>query len=142
MSVKSDLIRLDALGPSGPYRSRNIQTVHDIHGTPYAELSLVPPLFVARTMTALRKADPLPLEQRLDAIARAGRAFATETVGGLSVSEYQHAVCRVSGLPWATTEAALDYTVRYTDRAYLSSQPSHRSADTAAARPPDTPQLR
>jgi acyl-CoA reductase-like NAD-dependent aldehyde dehydrogenase len=122
VSVKSELIRLDALGPSGPYRSRNIQTVHDIHGTPCAELSLVPPLFVARTMTALRKADPLPLEQRLDAVARAGRAFATETVGGLSVSEYQHAVCRVSGLPWATTEAALDYTVRYTDRAYLSSQ--------------------
>ncbi|KUO03205.1 aldehyde dehydrogenase family protein [Streptomyces caeruleatus] len=122
MSATSHLVRLDALGPSGAYRSRNVQTVNDIHGAPYAELSLVPPLFVARTMAALRKADPLPLEQRLDAIAAAGRAFATGTVGGLSAEEYQHAVCRVSGLPWVTTEMALEFTAQYTERAYLSSQ--------------------
>ncbi|WP_105971080.1 aldehyde dehydrogenase family protein [Streptomyces geranii] len=117
-----DVVRLDALGPAGAYRSRNVQTVNDIRGEPFAELSLVPPLFVARTMSALRRADPLPLEQRLDAIARAGRAFATETVGGLSAEDYQHAVCRVSGLPWVTTERAIEATVRYTEHAYLSAQ--------------------
>ncbi|MGW0710930.1 aldehyde dehydrogenase family protein [Streptomyces sp. NPDC002643] len=122
MSATNDLIRIDALGPKGAYRSRDIQIVKDIYGAPFAELSLVPSLFVARTISALRKADPLPLEQRLDAIARAGRAFATETVGGLSVEEYQRAVCRVAGLPRVTTEMALDYTVSYTDRMYLSTQ--------------------
>lgn len=122
MGVVSDLVRLDALGAGGAYRSRNIQTVKDIRGVPFAELSLVPRLFVARTMSALRKADPLPLEQRLDAVARAGRAFATGTVGGLSAEDYQHAVCRVSGLPWVTTEKAIEHTLRYTERAYLSSQ--------------------
>lgn len=118
----SDLLRIDALGPAGAYRSRNIQTIDDIHGEPFAELSLVPPLYIGRTMAAMRRAEPLPLERRLDAIARAGRAFATETIGGLSPADYQHAVCRVSGLPWITTEMALEYTAQYTERAYLSSQ--------------------
>lgn len=115
-------LQLDALGPRGAYRSRNIQTVPDIHGRPLAELSLVPPLFVARTIAALRRAAPLPLEKRLDAITAAGHAFAHGTVAGQSPQEYQDAVCQVSGLPRRTTEAALAHTVQYTDRAYLSSQ--------------------
>jgi acyl-CoA reductase-like NAD-dependent aldehyde dehydrogenase len=116
------VIRLDALGANGAYRSRNIQPVNDISGAPFAELSLVPQLFVARTMSALRKADPLPLERRLAAIAEAGEAFATGTVGGQSVADYRHAVSRVSGLPWSTTEVAIDNTLRHTARSYLSAQ--------------------
>jgi hypothetical protein len=39
---------IDALGPHGAYRARNRVTVHDVAGSPLAELSVVPSLFVTR----------------------------------------------------------------------------------------------
>lgn len=76
MSVIHELIAVDALGPHGAYRARNRLTIPDVAGHPLAELSLVPKLFVTRAMTALHKAQTLPLEKRLDALARAGKLFA------------------------------------------------------------------
>ncbi|MCK1815685.1 aldehyde dehydrogenase family protein [Streptomyces sp. XM4011] len=110
-------IRLDALGPNGAYASRNRQVITDVAGTPLGELSLVPRLFVNRTMTALRNASPLPPPARLAAIAEAGRAFSQDTIGGLSVTDYQYAVSRVSGLPLSTTVAAVEATVTTTRHA-------------------------
>ena len=101
-------VRLDALGPSGPYASRNRQVITDVAGSGARAMSQVPRLFVSRTMTALRKASPMPLQDRLAAIAEAGRAFSEDTVGGLSVADYQWAVSRVSGLPSPRPTAALE----------------------------------
>jgi acyl-CoA reductase-like NAD-dependent aldehyde dehydrogenase len=103
-------VRLDALGPSGPYASRKRQVIKDVAGAALGAMSQVPRLFVSRTMTALRKASPMPLGDRLAAIAEAGRAFSEDRVGGLSVADYQWAVSRVSGLPLSTTTAALERT--------------------------------
>jgi acyl-CoA reductase-like NAD-dependent aldehyde dehydrogenase len=102
----SDLIELDALGASGPYRSRNRLTVADVTGTPVAKLSLVPRLFVQRSLAALHRAPVEPADERARAIAQAGQAFATETIGGLSVEEYQHTVSRIAGMPISVVRGA------------------------------------
>jgi acyl-CoA reductase-like NAD-dependent aldehyde dehydrogenase len=73
MSVINQLLYVDALGPNGAYRSQNRLAVADVAGHPLAELSLVPRLFVTRAMAALHKAQTLPLEERLTALARAGK---------------------------------------------------------------------
>ncbi|RPK84171.1 MULTISPECIES: aldehyde dehydrogenase family protein [Streptomyces] len=90
---------LDALGPSGAYRTHNRQQILDVTGAPLAEMSLAPALFVNRTMKALRGAAPLPAPERAAALARAGELFRTATLGGFSPQEYEQAVTRVSGLP-------------------------------------------
>lgn len=103
-------VRLDALGPHGAYATHRTQTVTCVSGTPVAEMGLVPALFVSRTMKALRQATPMPRERRLEAIAEAGRAFAEDTVAGLSVDDYKWAVSRVSGLPRGIVEATVEAT--------------------------------
>ncbi len=93
------LIALDALGPSGAFRARNRTVVPDVTGRPVAELSLVPALFVTRSMAALRRASSLPAAERIAALARAGRIFAEEVIDGLGFEEYEYTVSRVSGVP-------------------------------------------
>jgi acyl-CoA reductase-like NAD-dependent aldehyde dehydrogenase len=104
------LIPLDALGANGSYHSRNVQTIADLAGTPIAELSLVPTLFVNRTMSALRKATSMPAAERNAALKRAGRIFATETINGQSTEEYILAVSRVSGMPISIVAAVTERT--------------------------------
>lgn len=92
-------VQLDALGPTGAYRSRNRLAVTDVAGTPVAELSLVPPLFVSRSIASMARAEPLPADRRPAALAAAADAFANGVVGGQTPEEYRHAVSRVSGMP-------------------------------------------
>ena len=54
------LLQLDALGAKGGFRARNRLVVTDVAGNDFAELSLVPSLFVDRTMSALRRRPPRP----------------------------------------------------------------------------------
>ncbi|GAA1413249.1 aldehyde dehydrogenase family protein [Kitasatospora putterlickiae] len=95
----TDLLQLDALGPGAPYRARRRTVVGDVTGAPFAELSLVPRLFVNRAMRALHAAEPLPAERRSAALARAGRIFLTGRIDGLDLAGYERAVARVSGVP-------------------------------------------
>lgn len=97
---------IPALGPRGPFAARNRQDVPDVTGSPAAELSLVPGLYVHRAMTALRKAAPLPPGDRADALARAAELFASGTIGELTHEEYLRSVSRVSGMPITYVRAA------------------------------------
>ena len=85
-------IYLDALGPSGPFRARKRVEVPDVSGTPVAELSMVPKLFVSRTLAALHRGRSMPQAQRLAAMAEAGRIFAEETIAGLDFDAYERMV--------------------------------------------------
>ncbi|MGH3825017.1 MAG: aldehyde dehydrogenase family protein [Pseudonocardiaceae bacterium] len=98
-------IQLDALGHNGAYRARTRLSVPDVTGTPVAELSLVPRLFVHRSLAALRSAGIVPADRLAAALMQAGQAFATATINGLSVEEYQHTVSRVSGMPISVVRA-------------------------------------
>ncbi|MEC3951825.1 aldehyde dehydrogenase family protein [Nocardia sp. CDC153] len=100
------MLALDTLGPGGTYRSRRVETIRDVTGNPVATLSLAPSLYVTRAMKALRAAADLPFEPRIEALAEAGRAFATETVAGLTPEEYQHTVSTTTGLPISLVRTA------------------------------------
>lgn len=134
------MIGLDALGPSGAYRSRTTERVDDVAGRHVADLSLVPSLFVQRAMRALRRAQPPPPERRRAILAAAGALFATGTVGGLTVDEYRHRVARVSGLPISavrrTTEHLGDYAAQASD-ASGQARPTGAAADWRAAATPN-----
>jgi acyl-CoA reductase-like NAD-dependent aldehyde dehydrogenase len=99
------LVFLDALGPDGPYRTRNRQVVSTTTGVPVAELSIAPPLYVSRTISAQRKAQPLPFARRQAALSSAAEAFATTTIAGLDFETYVELASGVSGLPITVTRA-------------------------------------
>ena len=53
--MTGDLVDLAALGPGGDYRTRNREIIKDTAGVPVAESSVVPRLFVTRSIDAQRK---------------------------------------------------------------------------------------
>lgn len=98
MPAGADLVLLDALGPAGAYRARTRTDVCDVRGTAVAQLSLVPALFVARAMSAMRRSAPMSAGDRDTALRTAGELFGTATIGGLSPAGYQRLVSKVAGL--------------------------------------------
>jgi acyl-CoA reductase-like NAD-dependent aldehyde dehydrogenase len=122
MSVIHELIAVDALGPHGAYRAHNRLTLSDVAGHPLVELSLVPKLFVTRAMAALHKARTVPLEDRLAALARAGKLFARGAVNGMSAADYQYTVSRMSGTPLPIVRRSVEAIERLATRAYDSAQ--------------------
>jgi acyl-CoA reductase-like NAD-dependent aldehyde dehydrogenase len=94
---------LPVLGPSGEYRSRKREIIADTAGTEVAELSIAPPLYIARAMAAQRTTTPLPTDQRQAALHTAGAVFAGSEAAGLDFESYVQLASRVSGLPIAVT---------------------------------------
>ena len=107
---------VDALGPAGPYRARKQLAITDVTGSPVASVSLVPRLFVTRTMSALHKASPMPLADRLKALALAGSLFAKDS------DSYVDLVTRVSGLPLADVRLAAETLAEACCSAYSAAQ--------------------
>jgi acyl-CoA reductase-like NAD-dependent aldehyde dehydrogenase len=99
------MLFVDALGAGGEYRTRNREIVSSTAGVPVAELSIVPPLYVSRTISAQRKVRPLPTAQREAALAKTADAFATGVIAGLDFDAYVGLASRISGLPIAVTRA-------------------------------------
>jgi acyl-CoA reductase-like NAD-dependent aldehyde dehydrogenase len=128
----SALVALDALGPSGEYRTRKPELVTDTRGVPIAELSLVPPLFVIRSVAAQRKVKPLPLDERMAALRRAADIFRTEHIAGLDFDSYVALTQRSAGLPMDVARAGADVVVdslaTVTD-AVRPAQPAGSTAD-------------
>ncbi|HEY0227975.1 MAG TPA: aldehyde dehydrogenase, partial [Mycobacterium sp.] len=104
-SVTAELVAIDALGPDGPYRTRNREVIRSTAGVPVAELSMVPSLYVSRAIAAQRKVRPLPITQREAALAAAADVFATSVIAGLDFDGYVELASRISGLPIAVTRA-------------------------------------
>lgn len=116
------MLLLDALGAKGPYRARQRLTVDDVSGDAVAELSLVPGVFVHRTLAALRRAAPLAPDERAAALARAAELFATGSVAGQSVAAYEHTVSRVGGIPIGVVRTATRAIATRLTAAYGSSR--------------------
>lgn len=104
-STATGLVALDALGADGEYRTRNRQVFTTTAGAAVAELSMVPPLYVSRTLGAQRKAAPLPIAQRAAALARAADIFGSGVIAGLDFEAYVGLAGRISGMPIAITRA-------------------------------------
>jgi acyl-CoA reductase-like NAD-dependent aldehyde dehydrogenase len=90
---------LEALGSNGSYRSRKTELIRDTAGAAVAELCLVPPLFVGRTLDVQRKSHPVPFDERARIIEEAAERFVDCTLAGLTFDEYVQLAGRVSGLP-------------------------------------------
>jgi acyl-CoA reductase-like NAD-dependent aldehyde dehydrogenase len=99
-------MRIDALGPDGAYQTRNREIVATTAGAAVVELSIVPPLYVSRTITAQRNTRPLPAQQREAALAKAADAFATGVIAGLDFDTYAELASRISGVPIAVTRSS------------------------------------
>jgi len=98
-----DLLRIDALGPNGAYQTRNREVVTSTGGVAVVDLSIAPPLYVSRTISAQRDTRPMPAEQREAALAKAADAFATGVIAGLDFDTYVELASRISGIPIAVT---------------------------------------
>jgi acyl-CoA reductase-like NAD-dependent aldehyde dehydrogenase len=103
--MTGDLVDLAALGPDGEYRTRNREIIKDTAGVPVAESSVVPRLFVTRSIDAQRKLRPLPSAQREAALTQAADVFVSSTIDGLDFDSYVELTCRVSGLPITAARA-------------------------------------
>ncbi len=97
------MFELAALGPNGEYRTRKSELIAEVTGLPVAEMSIVPPLYVARCIGAQRKLRPLPPAHRDAALARAAEMFLGDEIAGLDFDRYVDIASRVSGLPIAVT---------------------------------------
>jgi acyl-CoA reductase-like NAD-dependent aldehyde dehydrogenase len=104
-SGTQDLVTIDALGPTGDYRTRNREVITDNAGVAVAELSIVPPLYVTRAISAQRKARPLPTARRAPALAKTAEIFMNSVIAGLDFDQYVDLASRVSGLPITVTRA-------------------------------------
>ncbi|MGO9507048.1 MAG: aldehyde dehydrogenase family protein [Mycobacterium sp.] len=99
------MLEIHALGANGEYRTRNREIISSTGGVPLAELSIVPPLYVSRTVNAQRKVRPLPVAQREAALVKAADAFSTGVIAGLDFDTYVSLTSQISGLPIAVTRA-------------------------------------
>ncbi|OBA59651.1 aldehyde dehydrogenase [Mycobacterium sp. 1100029.7] len=97
------MVLIDALGPGGEYRTRNREILTSTAGLPIAELSLVPTLYVSRTVSAQRKTAPLPIVEREKALADAAEIFRSAVLGGLDFDTYVELTSRISGVPISVT---------------------------------------
>jgi acyl-CoA reductase-like NAD-dependent aldehyde dehydrogenase len=104
-AAAADLVCIDAFGSTGAYRTRNRELLTSTAGVPLAELSIAPPLYVSRAISAQRSARPLPSAQREAALVTAADAFATGVIAGLDFDTYVKLASRISGLPIAVTRS-------------------------------------
>ncbi|MEV0176954.1 aldehyde dehydrogenase family protein [Streptomyces sp. NPDC050803] len=88
--------------------SRDTRVLHDVHGEPLAEIHEAPALVTRTTVRAMRRAATVPQDDRLAALAEAGRLFAKGTPGGQSPEEYCHMQALASGVPVSVARATLN----------------------------------
>jgi hypothetical protein len=89
-----------------------------------AELSMVPPLYVNRTISAQRTMRPLPLAQRWAALAGTAERFLDSVIAGLDFGMYVELSSRVSGLPIGVTRAGARRVADAASTAFDSVRPA------------------
>ncbi|WP_181723622.1 aldehyde dehydrogenase family protein [Nocardia gipuzkoensis] len=102
-------VHIDALGPQGSYRARDRKPLTTLSGAVIGEISQVPPLYVRRALTAMRKAPILPAAERFTVLERAADLFAEAEIGGLGPDEYARLVCVASGVPLAVVRQSVQW---------------------------------
>ncbi len=126
-SDTDDLIAIDALGPDGEYRTRHREPVIATDGVAVAELSLVPPLYVSRAITAQRGVRPLPAHEREAALAKAADIFTNGVIAGLDFDTYTVLASRISGVPISVTRTGARSVADGVAAAYAAVQPARPS---------------
>ena len=125
--MTGDLVDLAALGPDGEYRTRNREIIKDTAGVPVAESSVVPRLFVHRSIDAQRRLRPMPAAEREAALTKAADVFVSSTIAGLDFDSYVALTCRVSGLPIAAARAGAHTVAKSLTTACDAARPARPS---------------
>jgi len=126
----ADVIAIDALGPDGEYRTRGREPIVTTDGVTIAELTLAPPLYVARAITAQRKVRPLPAHEREAALVKAADVFTNGVLAGLDFDAYVVAASRISGVPILVTAAAARSVAEGVASAFAALEPARPSGAT------------
>ncbi|RNC83655.1 MAG: aldehyde dehydrogenase [Balneola sp.] len=121
MPSPDTLIPIDSIGPSGSYRTRRHTIVKDVRGVPTLRLSLIPRLFLWRSISAMHKAAPKSVEKRAEILAKAGEIFSTESIDGMSPDTYQRMVSRICGLPLYMARKSTEIIAESAIKAYQTS---------------------
>jgi acyl-CoA reductase-like NAD-dependent aldehyde dehydrogenase len=124
-STTTGLVAINALGPSGEYRTRNREIITDTAGFAVAECSIVPTRYVTRTISAQRNARPLPLGTRAAALVKTTDIFTNSVIGGLDFDQYVQLASRVSGLPISATRAEIREVADAATTAFDAVRPAH-----------------
>ena len=109
MLASASVVDISALTADGEYRAINRANVTDFTGRPVAELSLAPAPLISRALSRMRGSTPLSRTERDAALTLAGEIFASETIDGLTFTEYAQAVSDISGMGISTVTAAVEY---------------------------------
>lgn len=102
-------IHIDALGPTGPYRSRERKPLTALSGERIGEISQVPTLYVRRALAAMRAAPTVPAAERFAALDKAADLFTGAAVGGLHPEDYAHLVSQASGVPLGVVRQSVEW---------------------------------
>ncbi|MFF4410198.1 aldehyde dehydrogenase family protein [Streptomyces sp. NPDC001404] len=94
-----ELVHVDALGADGTYHTRRRLDITCVAGEKVGEISLASPLYVRRTMAALRTAPVARASDRFTMLERAADIYLNGTVGGMDADQYARTVSLVSGVP-------------------------------------------
>ena len=132
------MFQLDALGPDGAYRTRKRLPLRDVSGQQIGEMSQVPPLFVDRGLAALGTAAPMPADDRVAALTRAGDIFALDAIDGMRPDDYHLAVSRLSGLPVTSVRTASQVIAAGARSAYQAAMSGMPAGAVAEWRDPRT----
>ncbi|MFD9903757.1 aldehyde dehydrogenase family protein [Streptomyces sp. NPDC059063] len=121
------MLDIPALGPTGPYRTRNRTTVADASGTPALELPSVPGLVVSHWIDQLRASAPLPVAETADVLRKAADVFEAQEVLGDDLDAHERRVSALTGTPVAVVrecDRLITETLRDVGRAPASARPT------------------
>ncbi len=82
---------------------RRREQIFDTRGRCVAQLSMAPPLYVMRTISAQKRHRPLSLSERRSALHHAADIFVNDELAGIAFDDYIRLTSRVSGLPISLT---------------------------------------
>ncbi|MFF5860047.1 aldehyde dehydrogenase family protein [Streptomyces sp. NPDC012751] len=121
------MLDIPALGPAGPYRTRNRTTVADASGSPALDVAAVPGLVVSHWIDQLRDHAPLPVTEIPDVLGKAADVFEAEEILGDRLDAHERRVSALTGTPLAVVragDALITDTLRDVVRAPSAARPT------------------
>ncbi|WP_416963198.1 aldehyde dehydrogenase family protein [Streptomyces sp. Agncl-13] len=134
------MLDIPALGPTGPYRTRNRTTVPDAAGIPALELTSVPGLVVSHWIDQLRGSAPLPVTETAAVLAKAADVFEGHEILGDDLPAHERRVSELTGTPLAVVrecDGLITATLRDVGRMPFAARPTGCAPVGTAV--PDTP---
>ncbi|MEU7581647.1 aldehyde dehydrogenase family protein [Streptomyces sp. NPDC041068] len=121
------MLDIPALGPTGPYRTRNRTTVPDASGSPALELAAVPGLVVSHWIDQLRASTPLPVAETAEVLRKAADVFETQEVLGDDLDAHERRTAALTGTPLTVVrecDRLITATLRDVGRAPSAARPT------------------